>query len=180
MPQADSRTWTTPQVIRFAELSPLRSSPPDILLPRYRRERFSVIGRANERRPEEAGVAVDAKINFGYIRCAAGTGNCSHKHPNWEIFIPMSGRWRLVLEGGVLDERAELILEPWDVIVIPGDTFHEATNISAAEACLLSLNPGSQGASYALHPAVIEELRQLSPEAAHAAERALDVPVRRE
>jgi oxalate decarboxylase/phosphoglucose isomerase-like protein (cupin superfamily) len=170
------KPWAKTHVIRFAELSPLRSSPPDVLLARYRRERFSVIGRANERRREEPGVAVNANVNFGYIRCASGTGNCSHQHPNWEIFIPMSGRWRLVLEGGELDARGELTLEPWDVIVIPGGTFHEATNISDAEACLLSLNPGSKGASYALHPQVIEELRRFSPDAARAAEQTLDVP----
>lgn len=168
--------WVKTHVIRFDELTALRSGPPDVLLPRYRRERFSVIGRANERRPDEAGAAVHANVNFGYIRCAPGTGNCSHKHPNWEIFIPMSGSWRLTLEGGPLEKPGELLLEPWDVIVIPGDTFHEATNVSDSEACLLSLNPGKKGASYALHPSVIEELRKFSPEAARAAERAMDVP----
>jgi oxalate decarboxylase/phosphoglucose isomerase-like protein (cupin superfamily) len=170
--------WRTTQVIRFGELSALRSAPPDVVLPRYRRERFSVIGRANERPPGDAGAAVKANVNFGYIRCLPGTGNCSHRHPNWEIFIPMSGRWRLILQGGELDEPGELMLEPWDVIVIPGNTFHEATNVSDAEACLLSLNPGSKGASYALHPSVIEELRRFSPEAAAAAERAMDVPIK--
>lgn len=177
MTSSTAEPWAKTHVVRFGELSSLRSSPPDVVLPRYQRERFSVIGRANERRPEEPGVAVGANVNFGYIRCAAGKGNCSHKHPNWEIFIPMSGLWRLVLEGGVLDERCELMLGPWDVIVVPGNTFHEATNVGSGDACLLSLNPGSKGASYALHPSVIEELRRFSPEAARAAEQALDVEV---
>jgi quercetin dioxygenase-like cupin family protein len=172
-----SEPWVKTHVIRFDELSALRSSPPDVVLPRYHRDRFSVIGRANERGAHEAGTAVDADINFGYIRCAPGTGNCLHMHPNWEIFIPMSGRWRLTLEGGELDERGALMLDPWDVIVVPSNTFHEATNVSDESACLLSLNPGSKGASYALHPSVIEELRRFSPAAARAAERALDIPL---
>ena len=163
------------QVIRFDDLAPLRANPADTLLPRYRRERFSVIGRADERAPGSPGADVRANINFGFIRCAPGCGNCSHKHPNWEIFIPMSGRWELVLEGGQLSEPGKLILEKWDVIVIPADTFHAATNVSGSEACLLSLNPGRKGAGYTLHPDVIDELRVFSPEAGEAAQRALDV-----
>jgi quercetin dioxygenase-like cupin family protein len=175
MQSSTAEPWAKTHVIRFDELSALRSGPPDVLLPRYQRERFSVIGRANERQPDEPGVAVNANVNFGYIRCEPGTGNCSHKHPNWEIFIPMSGLWRLTIEGGPLEQRGELLLEPWDVIILPGDTFHEATNVSESVACLLSLNPGSKGASYALHPTVIDELRMFSPEAARAVERTIDV-----
>src|ERR1700722_1776047 len=92
-------------VVRFDELQPLTKNPADTFLPRYRRERFSVVGRADERRAGEPGISIDAAVNFGFIRCAPGTGNCSHKHPNWEIFIPLSGRWRLVLEGGPLEGR---------------------------------------------------------------------------
>jgi hypothetical protein len=169
--------WLKSHVIRFAELHPLRASPADIVLDRYKRERFSVLGRANERNPDEPGTRVGVNVNFGYIRCAPGTGNCSHKHPNWEIFMPMSGRWRMTLEGGVLAGRHELTLGQWDVIVIPGDTFHEATNVSDAEACLLSLNPGHKGAPYTVHPSVIEELRRISAEAAAAAERGVDIAV---
>jgi quercetin dioxygenase-like cupin family protein len=162
-------------VIRFHELQPLRSNPADTVLPRYRRERFSVIGRADERRADEPGAGVAANVNFGIIRCAPGAGNCSHKHPNWEIFIPLSGRWKLVLEGGELDAPGELMLDAWDVILVPPETYHEATNVSDAEACLLSLNPGKKGAAYTLHPSVIEELRVLAPEAVDAAQRALDL-----
>ncbi|HWM68833.1 MAG TPA: hypothetical protein VNO35_19745 [Steroidobacteraceae bacterium] len=173
-----AQPWINSHVIRFAEIKPLTASPADILLTRYRRERFSVIGRANEREPGAPGSAVGANVNFGYIRCASGTGNCSHKHPNWEIFIPMSGHWKLTLEGGVFDDgRHVLELGPWDVIVIPGDTFHEAQNISDSEACLMSLNPGIKAAGYTVHPGVIEEIRRFSAQAADAAQQAVDISV---
>jgi oxalate decarboxylase/phosphoglucose isomerase-like protein (cupin superfamily) len=162
-------------LVRFDQLQPLTKNPADTFLPRYRRERFSVVGRADERRAGEPGISIDAAVNFGFIRCAPGTGNCSHKHPNWEIFIPLSGRWRLVLEGGPLEGRGELFLEPWDLILVPPDTFHEATNVGAAEACMLSLNPGKKGAAYTLHPEVIEELRSLGPEIEAAARHAVDI-----
>jgi len=169
--ESQSRT----HVIRFNELRSLPSSPADVLLSRYQRDRLSVIGRVEERRPDEPGAAVQANINFGYIRCAPGKGNSSHMHPNWEIFIPMSGRWRLALEGGELDAPCELILDTWDVIVVPPNTFHEATNVSAADACLMSLNPGRKGAPYTVHPSVIEALRAVAPYAAEAAAHGKDV-----
>jgi len=167
--------WLKTQVIRFSELRPLPTSPADVVLSRYQRDRLSVIGRVDERRTDDPGTAVTANINFGYIRCAPGRGNSSHMHPNWEIFIPMSGRWKLVLEGGELDTPCELMLEPWDVIVVPPGTFHEATNVSSADACLLSLNPGRKGAAYTVHPSVIEALRAVAPDAADAAVRGSDI-----
>jgi quercetin dioxygenase-like cupin family protein len=162
-------------VIRFDALRPLRANPADTLLSRYRRERFSVIGRADERAPGEPGTEVAANLNFGFIRCAPGCGNCSHRHPNWEIFIPMSGRWELSLEGGSLGEPGDLLLDAWDVIVIPPNTYHAATNVSDREACLMSLNPGRKGAPYVLHPSVIEELSAFSAQAGEAARRGLDM-----
>jgi mannose-6-phosphate isomerase-like protein (cupin superfamily) len=171
-----AQPWIKSHVIRFDELKPLAASPADVILTQYQRQRFSVIGRPDEREPGSPGSLINAKVNFGYIRCAGGKGNCSHKHPNWEIFIPMSGRWRLTLEGGVLDEGSHVLeLGPWDVIVIPGDTFHEALNISDADACMMSLNPGNEAAAYTVHPHIIEAIRRFSPEAASAAEKALDI-----
>ena len=164
-------------LVRFSELKQLQKSPADILLSRYQRERFSVIGRASERLPGTPGADVGANLNFGYIRCATGKGNCSHKHPNWEIFIPMSGKWKITLEGGVLDGRHELLVGPWDVVTIPGETYHEAVNVSDEQACLLSLNPGKEGATYTIHPNVLEELRGQFPQVAAAARDAIDVTV---
>lgn len=172
-------SWSRSHVIRLAELKPLAVSPADIVVPRYERQRYSVIGRAEQRQAGEPGSAVTANVNFGYLRCAGGKGNCSHKHPNWEIFIPMSGRWKMTLEGGPLDAGTHVLeLGPWDLIVIPGETFHEAQNTSDSEAILMSLNPGVKAANYTVHPSVVEEIRRFSPEAAAAAERALDIATR--
>jgi len=155
-------------VVRFQDLEPLTKHPADTRLPRYQRERYSVMGRPEERRPGAAASA-DVNVNFGYLKCASGKGNCSHHHPQWEIFVPLSGRWRLVIEGGELDGRQTLELEAWDMIIVPPDTFHEATNISDGDAWMMSINPGVKGAPYTIHPEVIEELRKLSEHAAGAA-----------
>jgi mannose-6-phosphate isomerase-like protein (cupin superfamily) len=162
-------------VVRFSELEPLKKHPADTRLERYRRERFSVIGRANERAPGAAGAAVGADVNFGYMKCAPGKGNCSHHHPQWEIFIPLTGRWRLVIEGGELEGRQTLELGRWDMIIVPPETFHEATNISDEDGWLMSINPGVKGAPYTIHPEVIEALRQLSENVGEAAREGVDV-----
>lgn len=162
-------------VVRFKELEPLRKHPADTRLERYRRERYSVIGRADERRADAPGAAAGVEVNFGYMKCAPGKGNCSHHHPQWEIFVPLSGRWRIVIEGGEAEGRQTLELESWDMIIVPPDTFHEATNISDADAWIMSINPGVKGAPYTIHPEVIAQLRQLSETAVAAALAGADI-----
>ena len=161
-------------VVRFKELEPLRKHPADTRLERYKRERYSVIGRPDERPAgAPAGPAID--VNFGYMKCGPGKGNCSHHHPQWEIFIPLSGRWKLVVEGGELERRETLTLDRWDMIILPPNTFHEATNISDEDGWMMSINPGVKGAPYTIHPEVIEALRQFSDTAGAAARKGADI-----
>lgn len=162
-------------VVRFKELEPLKKHPADTRLPRYRRERYSVIGRPAERPAGAPGADADLGINFGYMSCAPGKGNCSHHHPQWEIFIPLTGRWRLVLEGGALEGRQSLELDPWDMIIVPPEIFHEATNISDEQGWLMSINPGAKGAPYTIHPDVIEELRRSAEGVGEAAREGVDI-----
>ena len=99
---------------RFAELKPLEVGPPDRRLARFERDRYSVVGRPDERPEGDTGIAVDTGFNIGYIRCDSGKGHCSHSHPDFEVFIPMFGRWRISIEG-----IGDVIAEPWDVIAVP-------------------------------------------------------------
>jgi quercetin dioxygenase-like cupin family protein len=141
-------------VQRFSELSPLKVGPPDRVLPEYERDRFSVVGRPDERPDGDRGVALNPGFNIGYIRCAPGKGHCSHSHPDVEIFIPMSGRWEIKIE-----DLGSFIAEPWDVVVIPGDVFHSATNVSDAAAYIMSVNAGTMTAGYTIAPAVLEKIK---------------------
>jgi mannose-6-phosphate isomerase-like protein (cupin superfamily) len=162
-------------VVRFKELEPRTKHPADTRLERYQRERYSVIGRPEARPAGTPGATVEVDVNFGYMKSAPGKGNCSHHHPQWEIFVPLSGRWRLVIEGGELSGRQTLELNHWDMIIVPPDTFHEATNISDDDAWMMSINPGTKGAPYTIHPDVIEALRQLSESAGAAARQGADI-----
>jgi oxalate decarboxylase/phosphoglucose isomerase-like protein (cupin superfamily) len=81
----------------------------------------------------------------------------------------------VVLEGGELDGKIELTLGAWDMIILPPNTFHEATNIGDSDAWLISINPGKDGRPYTIHPDVIAELRALSEDAGKAAAIGADI-----
>lgn len=141
---------------RFAALKPLAVGPPDRKLPRFQRDRFSVVGRPDERPEGDAGVALNAGFNIGYIRCDAGKGHCSHSHPDFEVFIPLSGRWLISIEG-----TGDVIAEPWDVVAVPGGIFHSAVNIGSGEGYMMSVNAGDMTAGYRIAPEIERELAEL-------------------
>jgi hypothetical protein len=77
-------------VVRAKSIPPAAGAPPDAKLPRFERDRFMVLGRKSERRSGDTGPALDTGINLAYLRCEHGKGFCSHKHPDWEIFVVLS------------------------------------------------------------------------------------------
>jgi quercetin dioxygenase-like cupin family protein len=151
MPDLDA--FIRQNVQRFSELKPLEVGPPDRVLERFQRDRFSVIGRPDERPDGDQGANLTTPFNIGYIRCEPGKGHCSHSHPDVEVFIPMSGRWRIEVTG-----VGEIIAEPFDAVSMPGGTFHSAVNISDEPAWMMSVNDGTRTARYAIAPEVREEI----------------------
>lgn len=141
---------------RFKELRPLAVGPPDRRLARFQRDRFSVVGRPDERPRGDRGVALNAGFNIGYIRCDSGKGHCSHSHPDFEVFIPMSGRWKITIEG-----VGDVFAEAWDVVAVPGGLFHSAVNVGEGEAYMMSVNAGEMTAAYRIAPEIEAELASL-------------------
>lgn len=142
-------------VLKFKDMKPLKVGPPDRVLERFQRDRFSVVGRPDERPEGDGGVARDTPFNIGYIRCDPGKGHCTHSHPEVEVFIPMSGRWAIDVEG-----VGRIIAEPWDVVSMPGATFHSATNISDEVGWMMSVNDGTRTAAYQVAPAILAEIAE--------------------
>jgi hypothetical protein len=140
-------------VQQFAELQPLGVGPPDRVLERFQRERYSVVGRPDERPAGDAGAAADTPFNIGYIRCNPGKGHCSHMHDGVEVFIPMSGRWEIEVTG-----VGTIVAEPFDAVSMPGGTFHSATNVSDEIGWMMSVNHGTRTARYRIAPEVREEI----------------------
>lgn len=156
MPDADSaalEAFKRENVQKFSTLKPLEVGPPDRVLERFQRDRFSVIGRPDERPEGDQGAAADTPFNIGYIRCEPGKGHCSHMHDGVEVFIPMSGRWEIEVAGiGVI------VAEPWDAVSMPGGTFHSATNISDEAGWMMSVNHGARTARYRIAPEIRAEI----------------------
>jgi mannose-6-phosphate isomerase-like protein (cupin superfamily) len=148
-------------VVRFKELQPSPGAPPDARLPRFNRERFMVLGRKSERRTGDTGPVVNTGINLAYLKCEPGKGFCSHKHPDWEIFIVLSGHWKVTVEGDSVEGNTEVTVGPLDVVAVPGDVYHDATNVGDSPGHMMSINMGTDTARYAIHPSIIEELRRL-------------------
>ena len=159
----DLEEFSRRYVVRYADLKAAAGAPPDAQLERFNRERLMVLGRASERREGEPGPDIDAGINLAYARCEPGKGFCAHKHPGWEIFVPMSGRWRITIEGS-----DDVELDPWDAMAVPGDRFHGATNISGETAVMMSINPGDDTARFAIAPEILAEIAEAAKAAAGA------------
>ena len=118
-------------LIRFKELDQHQSSfrPVDMALARFDRRRFSVIGRPSEATSDAKSLNSVEAFNMVYVQCEPGKGIGLHKHNTAEIFIPMTGMW----EVGMGDEGESLVtLGPWDILNVPLNVMHSATNVSNA------------------------------------------------
>jgi len=125
-------------LIRFKELDQHQSSfrPVDMALARFDRRRFSVIGRPSEATSDAKSLNSVEAFNMVYVQCDPGKGIGLHKHNTAEIFIPMTGMW----EVGMGDEGESLVtLGPWDILNVPLNVMHSATNVSNAAAFLMVL-----------------------------------------
>jgi quercetin dioxygenase-like cupin family protein len=139
----DIEEFTRRYVVRFDDLAPEKGAPADAEPERFERERLMVLGRGGEGEQGGARPTLDAGINLAYVRCDPGKGFSFHQHPGWEIFVPLSGRWRISRDDGA----APLEIGPWDAVTAPGDSFHGAQNIGDARAVMMSVSPGSDTAS---------------------------------
>jgi quercetin dioxygenase-like cupin family protein len=141
-------------IIRFQDISARKSGyrPRDMLLPRFERERYSVIGRPGEGSTKGTALGNVNAFSVVYLRCEPGKGLASHAHASAEVFIVMSGQWELDVEG------TKTVLNPFDVISVPPDVFHGARNISAEPALMMAINEGQSGVPIRLNPAILAEI----------------------
>jgi quercetin dioxygenase-like cupin family protein len=152
-------------IVRFADLASQESPyhPLDMQLPRYDRKRYSVIGRPSEQAGAVANGRQVKEFSVVYIKCEPGKGIGAHGHATSEVFIVMSGRWKLT---GCAAGEHEVELGPWDVISVPPDLMHGAVNVSDEDGWLMAINAGQAGAKITWAPELLAELRALGGKAA--------------
>ena len=144
-------------LIRFNELDQHQSSfrPIDMALSRFDRRRFSVIGRPTEATSDSNSLNRVEAFNMVYVECDPGKGIGLHKHNTAEIFIPMTGMW----EVGMGDEGESLVtLGPWDILNVPLNVMHSATNVSSAAAFLMVISTDQRGPEIFWDPKIIAEI----------------------
>ena len=145
-------------VLRFSEIdqreSPYR--PIDMLLERFERKRYAVLGRPAEQKGEPTPLDQVEAFNITYLKCEPGKGLATHGHLTPEAFIVMAGRWKITLG---LHAEQETILGPFDIISVPANQMHGAEVIGEEVGWMMTINAGHGGAKLFWPPDLVEEIR---------------------
>ena len=142
-------------IIRFKDIESRKSTfrPRDMLLERFDRERFSVVGRPGEgSSADKASGAIDA-FSVVYVRCEPGKGLAAHAHDSSEVFIVLSSTWELSCGAS----RTQV--EPFDVVSVPPGAMHGLVNVGTQTGVAMAINEGKAGVAIQLDPAILAELR---------------------
>jgi len=130
--------------------------PMDMLLPRFERKRYSVVGRPNEQSGARTPLDEVDAFNITYLMCEPGKGLATHAHATPEVFVVMAGTWSVTVGENA---GQEVILEPRDIISVPPNTMHGAVNIGEEDGWLMTINAGQGGAKLYWAANLIEEIR---------------------
>ena len=145
-------------VLRFNEIDRRESSyrPIDMLLERFERKRYAVVGRPAEQKGTITPLDQVDAFNITYLKCEPGKGLATHGHSTPEAFIVMTGRWKITLG---LHAEQETILEPFDIISVPPDEIHGAEVIGDETGWMMTINAGHGGAKLFWPPDLVKEIR---------------------
>ena len=142
-------------IIRYKDLPERKSSfvPIDMFLPRFARERYSVIGRGAEGTTKGKKTSDVQGFSVVYLKIEPGKAIGSHAHDTSEVFIPLTGRWEADVEG------QKTTLEPFDVISVPPKSFHGIVNVSSETGLIMTINSGTSGAPIHWDPKLLDEIK---------------------
>ncbi len=130
----------------------------DTYIPGNERELVPVIGPGVLEDPSlrPAIVATDG-FNVTYVRCKPGNGNALHDHETVEVFIPLTGKWKICWgEHG----EEEAILEPYDVISIPPGVHRNFRNVGDQDAMMVAIIGGNDSGKVIWAPEVLDEAKR--------------------
>ncbi len=154
-------------VVRWRDIA-LRKSPfrpRDMSLPQFDRERYVVLGRPHEAPTGGPRTIENEHYTMVCIVAEPGKGFASHAHATVESFIILKGRFRC----GCGDQSVEV--EPFDVVHVPPDHFHDLVNIGTETGVAMAINAGKHGAPITLAPDVVAQLAAIGKQPATAVER---------
>ena len=151
-----TRTEMLARIARFDELRRDSGSYLDDSLPGHVREAMMLIGTKRGRNdPSLTSPLPPEEFTIGLQHAHTGNGPGLHSHTTVEVFMPLSGRWRLYWIDD--DGEGEVELGTWDVASIPPGVWRALELTSEGDGLLLAVRGGASGGDLAWHPSVLEE-----------------------
>jgi quercetin dioxygenase-like cupin family protein len=143
------------RIARYDELREDSNAYLDNTLPGHIRKAMMLIGSATGNDPTLRSPLPPEEFTMGLQKATTGNGPGLHSHETVEIFMALSGTWRLYW----IDDEGECEVEfrTWDVASIPAGVWRGLTVTSEGEGLLLAVRGGERGGGVAWHPSVIED-----------------------
>lgn len=144
------------RVWRYADLK--GSSLPfiDAAIPGHERDIYGALGSGAA--DEEVFKAVETAENFhvDFIKAGPGQGAALHSHDSEEVFIAMTGRWKV--RWGTEGEE-ELELAPFDGVSVPSGVMRSFENLADEEAVLMAILGGRTPGYCVWSESILQKLR---------------------
>ena len=148
------------RVARFNALEGSSRPMLDAVIPGQEREIYQVIGKGvSEDREQKIPIADNASFNVAIVRCQPGKGTLHHDHKTNEVFMALTGKWKIF--WGDDEDTHFVILEPFDVASIPPNLMRGFRNIGDEEALLLGTIAGTDPGSVHWRDDVLAEALRL-------------------
>lgn len=123
-------------------------------LPGHHKENFNIIGPGVTEDPAlEPAITDPHGFNLHMVKATPGNGAALHAHPTVEVFMPLSGTWKVYWDND--GEICDLMLEKWDVISVPPGVYRGFENAGAEDAFLFVVLGGKDPGRVAWAPEIV-------------------------
>jgi quercetin dioxygenase-like cupin family protein len=144
------------RIARFDELRRDSGSYLDDSLPGHIRDAMMLIGTSRGRNdPSLTSPLPPEDFTMGLQHATTGNGPGLHSHTTVEVFMALSGTWRLYWIAD--DGEGESELATWDVASVPAGVWRGLELTSEGDGLLLAVRGGGHGGDLAWHPSILEE-----------------------
>lgn len=150
-----SRAEVLSRIARFDELREDTNSYLDMQVPGHVRKAMMVIGAATGNDPNLGSPLPSEDFTLGFQMCETGNGPGLHSHDTVEIFVAVSGTWRLYWIDDEGEGEAEL--RTWDTVSVPPGVWRGLELTSEGQGLLLAVRGGARGGGVHWHPSQIEK-----------------------
>lgn len=128
------------RMARLKDVVPTKSAFFDTKLPEHERDIYDIIGLGVTENPG-AGPAIKSVdgFNVSYAGCEPGKGAGLHSHKTVEVFIPLTGTWKLM--WGDNGEQS-VVLEQGDCLSVPTNVMRGFRNVGDSYGILIAVTGG--------------------------------------